>query len=439
MGQRTTHRGTWSVDDRLAAPLHYLPVEVPAGAAALRVMLSCPTDSGAVLDLGCLGPDGFRGWSGGARDTFVVSEQAATPGYLAGPVTAGLWQVMIGLHQVPVEGVPFTVTAEVVDAAGGALGRLLAMGGAVTPASGAVVTGATPAGVAAGAAGGLVTAPLPPAPAGRRARRALPAPDGLAWLAGDLHAHTVHSDGVMSAAELAVHAVDRGLDFVAVTDHNTVSQHACLGPLSARYGVTLLPGQEVTTAQGHAGVLGETGWIDFREPAAAWLTAAESAGGLMSVNHPFAGPVSWLHPMPRRPPLLEVWHWSWLDQAWTTPFSWWQAWDPGAIPVGGSDWHRPGSDAPLGTPATWVLAANPSVAGILAGLRAGRVAISGSRDGPVLLRDSGELVAAGADGLVLAGPDGPYRRVAGELARMPGAPGYHRLLTPGGATVALTP
>jgi hypothetical protein len=439
MGQRTTHRGTWSVDDRLAAPLHYLPVEVPAGAAALRVMLSCPTDSGAVLDLGCLGPDGFRGWSGGARDTFVVSEQAATPGYLAGPVTAGLWQVMIGLHQVPVEGVPFTVTAEVVDAAGGALGRLLAMGGAVTPASGAVVTGATPAGVAAGAAGGLVTAPLPPAPAGRRARRALPAPDGLAWLAGDLHAHTVHSDGVMSAAELAVHAVDRGLDFVAVTDHNTVSQHACLGPLSARYGVTLLPGQEVTTAQGHAGVLGETGWIDFREPAAAWLTAAESAGGLMSVNHPFAGPVSWLHPMPRRPPLLEVWHWSWLDQAWTTPFSWWQAWDPGAIPVGGSDWHRPGSDAPLGTPTTWVLAADPSVAGILAGLRAGRVAISGSRDGPVLLRDSGELVAAGADGLVLAGPDGPYRRVAGELARMPGAPGYHRLLTPGGATVALTP
>jgi hypothetical protein len=439
MGQRTTHRGTWSVDDRLAAPLHYLPVEVPAGAAALRVMLSCPTDSGAVLDLGCLGPDGFRGWSGGARDTFVVSEQAATPGYLAGPVTAGLWQVMIGLHLVPVEGVPFTVTAEVVDAAGGALGRLLAMGGAVTPASGAVVTGATPAGVAAGAAGGLVTAPLPPAPAGRRARRALPAPDGLAWLAGDLHAHTVHSDGVMSAAELAVHAVDRGLDFVAVTDHNTVSQHACLGPLSARYGVTLLPGQEVTTAQGHAGVLGETGWIDFREPAAAWLTAAESAGGLMSVNHPFAGPVSWLHPMPRRPPLLEVWHWSWLDQAWTTPFSWWQAWDPGAIPVGGSDWHRPGSDAPLGTPATWVLAANPSVAGILAGLRAGRVAISGSRDGPVLLRDSGELVAAGADGLVLAGPDGPYRRVAGDLARMPGAPGYHRLLTPGGATVALTP
>jgi hypothetical protein len=409
MGARTTHRGTWSVDDRLAALWHYLPVEVPAGAAALRVRLSYPKASGAVLDLGCLGPDGFRGWSGGARDSFALAEAGATPGYLAGPVTAGLWQVVIGLHLVPAEGVPFTVTAEALGASGGTVG------------------------------GALVTAPLPPAPASRPARRALPAPDGLAWLAGDLHAHTVHSDGVLSVAELAVYAADRGLDFVAVTDHNTVSHHASLGPLSARYGVTLLPGQEVTTPLGHAGVLGDVGWIDFRSPAADWLTAAESAGGLMSVNHPFGGAYSWLHPMPRRPPLLEVWHWSWLDKAWTTPFSWWHAWDPAAIPVGGSDWHRPGSDAPLGTPTTWVLAADSSAAGILAGLRAGRVAISGTRDGPVLLRESGSLVAVGADGLVLAGPDGPYRRVAGDLARMPGAPGYHRLLTLAGATVAFTP
>jgi PHP domain len=433
MGQRTTHRGTWSVGDRLAAPWHYLPVEVPAGTAALRVTLSYPRAGGTVLDLGCLGPDGFRGWSGGARDSFALSELGATPGYLAGPVTAGLWQVMIGLHLVPDDGVPFTVTAEALGASGGALTRALIEAGAVAPASGAALSGG---GTGVGA---LATEPLPAGPAQRPARRPLPAPDGLTWLAGDLHAHTVHSDGVMSVAELAAHAADRGLDFVAVTDHNTVSHHACLRPLSARYGVTLLPGQEVTTTLGHAGVLGETGWIDFREPAAAWLDAAESAGGLMSVNHPFGGAASWLHPMPRRPPLLEVWHWSWLDPVWTTPFSWWQAWDPAAIPVGGSDWHRPGSDAPLGTPVTWVLAADPSVAGVLAGLRAGRVAISGSRDGPVLLRDGGSLVAAGADGLVLTGPDGPYRRVAGDLARMPGAPGYHRLLTLAGATVALTP
>jgi hypothetical protein len=413
MASLTTHTGTFSIEDRLAASWHYLPVEVPAGTGALRVTLSYPQDSGAVLDLGCFDPAGFRGWSGGARDSFVVAEFGATPGYLAGPVTAGLWQVVIGLHLVPASGLPFTVTAEALSSDAASLGGQLASW--------------------------LAAPDSPPVPASRPARRSLPAADGLTWLAGDLHAHTHHSDGVMSVAELAAHAVERGLDFVAVTDHNTVSHHAVLGPASARYGVILLPGQEVTTELGHAGVLGDTGWVDFREPAWSWLSFAESRGGLMSVNHPFGGPVSWVHPMPRRPPLLEVWHWSWLDLTWTTPLSWWQAWDPSAIPVGGSDWHRPGSDAPLGTPTTWVSCADVSVPGVLEGLRAGRVAISASRDGAVLLRDSGSLVAVGADGLVLAGPSGPYKRISGDLVRLPGAPGCHRLLTLTGATMALTP
>ena len=121
-----THTGTFSVDDRIAAAWHYLPVEVPAGTAALRVTLSYPRDSGAVLDLGCFGPSGFRGWSGGARDSFVVSELGATPGYLAGPVSPGLWQVVIGLYLVPLEGVPFTVTAEPMSAGSAALGERLA-------------------------------------------------------------------------------------------------------------------------------------------------------------------------------------------------------------------------------------------------------------------------------------------------------------------------
>ena len=334
--------------------------------------LAYPRDSGAVLDLGCFDPAGFRGWSGGARDSFVVAERAATPGYLAGPVAAGLWQVAIGLHALPVPGVPFSVTAEPLSAGSSSLrGQLDSW---------------------------LAAPDSPPVPGSRPARRSLPAEAGLTWLAGDLHAHTYHSDGVMSVAELAAHAVERGLDFVAVTDHNTVSHHAALGPASARYGVTLLPGQEVTTELGHAGVLGDTGWVDFREPA-----------------------------------------WSWLDLSWTTPLSWWQAWDPSAIPVGGSDWHRPGSDAPLGTPTTWVSCADESVPGVLEGLRAGRVAISASRDGAVLLRESDSFVAVGAGGLLLAGPAGPYKRIFGDLVRLPGAPGYHRLMTPAGATVALTP
>ena len=75
----------------------------------------------------------------------------------------------------------------------------------------------------------------------------------------------------------------------------------------------------------------------------------------------------------------------------------------------------------------------------MSAVRDGRVAISATRDGPVLLRAGDELVAAGADGLTLAGPEGGYLRVSGDLAALPGKPGYHRLLDGRGATLALTP
>ena len=46
--------------------------------------------SGAIMDLGCMGAAGFRGWSGGARRSFVITDDAATPGYLPGELEAGL-------------------------------------------------------------------------------------------------------------------------------------------------------------------------------------------------------------------------------------------------------------------------------------------------------------------------------------------------------------
>ena len=148
--------------------------------------------------------------------------------------------------------------------------------------------------------------------------------------------------------------------------------------------------------------------------------------------------MSWTAPMRRRPPLIEVWHWSWLDLRWTAPLSWWLAWHPAAIGVGGSDWHRPGSDAPPGSPTTWVQSCAADPAALLDAIAAGRVAISAGRDGPVLLRVEGELVAVGADGTILAGPDGPRQRVRGGLARLGDEPGCHRITDPNGATLALT-
>ena len=368
----------------MASPWHYLPVEVPAGTAALLVTLSYARDGGAVLDLGCFRPLGFGGWSGGARSSFVISPLGATPGYLAGDVVAGLWRVAIGLYKVPAEGVRYEVTAEAIGGSGWArrVAEALAADGVVVggvAADGVVVDGVVVDGVGLLGRAGRARQ----APAERPGRRSLPSAPGRTWLAGDLHAHTVHSDGAMTVPELASQAVARGLDFLAVTDHNTVSHHRELAAASAAYGITLVPGQEVTTSRGHAGVLGDTGWIDFKTPADSWLAAAERGGGLIEINHPFGGGFSWLHAMDaaRR-----------CSRSGTGPGST----RPGRLrcrggrrgirgdPVGGSDWHRPGSDSPLGTPTTWVECDDDSgVAGVLEGLRAGRVAIHAARNGPI--------------------------------------------------------
>ncbi|MGB6581718.1 MAG: PHP domain-containing protein, partial [Streptosporangiaceae bacterium] len=112
MANWSRHTGWWTLEDRFASPWHYLPVEVPTGTAGLRVEFDYERASGTVLDLGCLGPHGFRGWSGSARESFVITREAATPGYLPGEIEAGTWQVMIGVHRVPPDGVRYRLTAE---------------------------------------------------------------------------------------------------------------------------------------------------------------------------------------------------------------------------------------------------------------------------------------------------------------------------------------
>ncbi|TDD70785.1 PHP domain-containing protein [Jiangella aurantiaca] len=390
--------------DRAASPYLTVPFEVPDGTSSVHVSLSYSGES-AVIDLGCEGAAGWRGWSGGARRRFTLTADAATPGYVAGPLEPGEWSVVLGLYRVPAAGVPVSVTVSLDDA----------------------------------------SAPLDPEPDGPpvpasagRPRRSLPADAGLTWLACDFHAHTLHSDGSLPVAGLASLAAGAGLDVLAVTDHNTVSHHALLPSVGDRYGVTLLPGQEVTTDRGHANAFGPIPWVDFREPPSSWVSFVEAHGGLLSINHPLGGDCSWQHPLDQRPPLAEIFHSSWLAPEWTGPLAWWNAWGSATVPIGGSDFHRPG-DAPVGCPVTWVAAASPSVEDVMEALRAGRTALAWSVDDPVLLRVDGELVALGADGLLLADVWGRRQVVRGELARFPGADGPHRLETPMAAVVAVAP
>jgi hypothetical protein len=386
----------WRPGDRAASRYQYLPVEVPDGYRSVTVELGYDRAAG-VLDLGCLDPSGtFRGWSGGARSTFTITEEWATPGYLPGPLPGGDWRVMLGLHRVPPEGLPWRVTA---------------------------VASSDP-----------VAAPPAPVPGPWPARPArpggpLPAPPGHRWLAGDLHAHTVHSDGTLTVSELARLAVASGLDFLAVTDHNTVSHHPLL---ATEPGILLVPGQEVTTDRGHANAFGDIGWVDFREPAAVWVSTVEGRGGLLSINHPLAADCAWLQPLPVRPTLTEVWHSGWWDRTWGAPLAWLQAFGAGTVPVGGSDFHDPDPGRPPGQPTTWVLCpvtdptdATPAM--VLDGLRDGQVAIGESPTGPVLLRLGDELVAIDADGALLVDFTGQRRLVLGERAAFPATVGVHWL------------
>ncbi len=384
MTQLAGFDGQWTPDDRADSVWHYLPFEVPLGCPGVRIELAYDRAAG-VLDLGLIDPDGWRGWSGGARDQILIGPDAATPGYLNRGLPAGQWKVVLGLHRLAATGVGYrlSVSAEAV---------------AVAP-------------------------PTPvPVPA-RRPRRVLPSVDGLTWLAGDLHAHTLHSDGVLSIEELAALAVGNGLDFLAVTDHNTVSHHEFLPAATARYGIDLLPGQEVTTADGHANAFGDIGWIDFRQPADTWVAEVARRGGSLSINHPSRGDCSWRHPLRAMPPLAELWHSSWLDRRDGGPLAWWLA-AGRPTPVGGSDWHRPGTDAAPGTPTTWVACADGDVLG---GLAAGRTAISAAYDAPVLLRAGDELVAIDADAAMLVCPDGRRSPVRGERAHFVGHPDAHLL------------
>jgi hypothetical protein len=396
-----TASGVWRPADRAESIYRYVPVEVPPGARALSVRLAYDRGAG-VLDLGCFGPDGeFRGYSGGARDEFAIADDRATPGYLPGELTPGVWRVLLGLHRVPAEGLRWEIRSS--------------------------AAGPSAAGPSAAGPGPLSTMATPPAPDRPPRRTGLPTVDGLLWLAGDLHAHTLHSDGALTIDALAAEAVAAGLDFLAVTDHNTVSHHPHLAATAARYDIALLPGQEITTDRGHANAFGDIGWIDFRRPAAEWVSTVADRGGLLSVNHPLGGDCAWRHPLPVRPPLAEVWHSGWWDRTWGAPLAWLMAWDPGTVPVGGSDFHTPEHHERLGQPTTWVAATSPSTTDILAGLAAGRTALSASPDGPLLLRVGAELIALGADGLLLADFTGRRRPVRGDRCAFDAEPGTHWL------------
>ena len=206
----------------------------------------------------------------------------------------------------------------------------------------------------------------------------------------------------------------------------------------------LLPGQEVTTDHGHANVFGDVGWIDFRRPADDWLIGdrARAAGCSRSTTRwpPTApGGTRGAAAAARRDLALDL-----AGPPLGRATGLVAGLGPGGDPVGGSDFHRPGSDSPPGAPTTWVACRRSQLDGgdaagaVLDGLRAGRVAVSAGAAEPVLLRLGDELVAVGAAGLLVSGPDGRRIQVRGDRTTIPAEPGPRWLKDHDTTIVALT-
>ncbi len=398
MEQSLRIQGQVSAEEVRRSPYLYLPVPVPPRASRLHVsyQYSEPVTApfgmgpGNTVDNGIFDPRGhdfihaagFRGWSGSARREFFIAPHEATPGYIRGPLFPGDWQLLLGIERANPDGVRYDVTVN------------LTVDERDPPAAEAQ---ADPASAPAKAKGRS-------RPGGHPTGRGLK---------GDLLFHTVHSDGLNTVEEIVDSAVERGLDFLAVTDHNTNTHHEELARLS-HLPITLIPGEEVTTYWGHANMWGLREWVDFRCADAESMQAVQrfvlQKGGLISVNHPKSVGPPWLFEGWRGYPCLEVWQAPWRFYNWESLERWDDMLRGGeqVVAVGGSDVHsippkRPMHPHGLGNPCTWVYAqGGPSEESILEGIRQGRVFISDDPNGAQL------ILTADADG------DGKFEKTMGD-------------------------
>lgn len=78
-------------------------------------------------------------------------------------------------------------------------------------------------------------------------------PEGLRLFCGDLHAHTFYSDGLASPAGLVLESLYCNMDFVAITDHNTIEGAQYARKLFSDYGFnySVIVGEEITASWAH--------------------------------------------------------------------------------------------------------------------------------------------------------------------------------------------
>ena len=83
----------------------------------------------------------------------------------------------------------------------------------------------------------------------------------------DLHIHTTASDGTFTPEEAARYAAEMELAAIAITDHDTAAGAVNAAALTAKYGVEVIPGIELSTDYKNLGVHILGYFIDPESPA----------------------------------------------------------------------------------------------------------------------------------------------------------------------------
>lgn len=403
-----------------------VPFEVPPGTVELQIAHGA-TDADDILDFGVLSPEGFRGYGGGNTEDAIIGVEASSRSYLPGPITPGAWTLYVGKAKVRSNAPAYRV--------------------AITFRSEPTLPASTDRAPYADAA------PLSP-----EAR----------FFAGDFHVHSQDSgDARPPLDELASFARGRGLDFVVVTDHNTVAQHDRIAAAQPAHPELLfVPGIELTTYAGHATAFGATAWVDHRvghqgQTLQGAVDDLVAQGALFSINHPALNlgdaciGCAWQHDIPALGTLhgveIETGGWRQAGRlfSWDAIALWEQLLDQGhhLAAIGGSDDHQAGEStgSPIGDPTTMVWADGLSVTALRQGILDSRtvVKLQGPSDPMVVLDTTppraGDTVAA-ADVTVTATVSGGvgawFRFVKNGLGVAPAEP---ITSDPQAFTLALTP
>ena len=290
---------------KLGEPYYsYVPFEVPNDTKSISVDYKYDKNDGANrVEVGLFDPafsgensdkKGFRGWSGSVRDAFFISEDSATHGYVAGEIKPGKWHLVFGQASIEEGGVDVEITINLNQIDEKAKEQFEKESNRDFSFK-------------------------------KKEKVERLKTDDLTWFAGDLHAHSFHSDGRWSIKGILESASSNNLDFVGITEHNTFSHHKVIEELSKNYSdLLILKGEEVTTYGGHINVWGlpKNEWVDFRvfpneeKSAIGIKDEAEKLGGLASINHPMMDckGCRWSYGKWKNMPAVEIWNATWDEQ-----------------------------------------------------------------------------------------------------------------------------